>query len=113
MLFGGVGLESTDERINNPFEWKGENLLGFILTSVKEGVENNECDEDGNLLPPVDLALKIAFRYGTIDGDHHKTWVIDQMVRALTGENYKEWVKDHNYGEEGPDTYKWAIGIAP
>ena len=29
-----------------------------------------------------------ALRYaagGIPDGDHHKTWVIDQMVRALTG----------------------------
>lgn len=23
--------------------------------------------------------------FGTIDGGHHKQWVIDQMVRALTG----------------------------
>lgn len=30
-------------------------------------------------------ALSIAFQYGQIDGDHHKAWVIDQMVRALIG----------------------------
>ena len=30
-------------------------------------------------------ALDYAVRYGGIDGDHHKAWVIDQMVRALTG----------------------------
>jgi hypothetical protein len=30
-------------------------------------------------------ALDIAADHGTTDGDHHKMWVIDQMVRALTG----------------------------
>jgi hypothetical protein len=29
-------------------------------------------------------ALKFA-EYGVYDGAHHKDWVIDQMVRALTG----------------------------
>lgn len=29
-------------------------------------------------------ALKYA-EAGAFDGEHHKTWVIDQMVRALTG----------------------------
>jgi hypothetical protein len=33
-------------------------------------------------------ALDIANRYGGIDGDHHRAWVIDQMVRALTGDGY-------------------------
>lgn len=28
--------------------------------------------------------------YGTIDGEHHKQWVIDQMVRALTGCPYED-----------------------
>ena len=29
-------------------------------------------------------ALEIAFRWSQIDGEHHKAWAIDQMVRALT-----------------------------
>lgn len=33
----------------------------------------------------IDQALAIAAQYGGIDGEHHKAWVIDQMVRALTG----------------------------
>jgi hypothetical protein len=32
------------------------------------------------------LALQIASAYGQIDGNHHKTWVIEQMVAALTGQ---------------------------
>lgn len=45
-------------------------------------------------------AIMIALRYGGIDGAHHKSWVIDQMVRALAG-------------EDGESTYSWDVGIAP
>lgn len=30
-------------------------------------------------------ALEVAANYGATDGAHHKMWVIDQMVRNLTG----------------------------
>lgn len=82
-------------------------------------------------------ALKIAFQSAQVDGGHHKMWVIDQMVRALTGspmvewtgldcrkepytcmiqgesELYKKFIKKHNDGEDGPDTYEWDEGIPP
>jgi hypothetical protein len=85
----------------------------------------------------IEKALEFAMRYGSIDGDHHKTWVIDQMVRALLdcpmvkgiakdcrgepyeydgqgeSEAYTAWVKEHKDGEDGPDTYDWNEGIAP
>lgn len=35
--------------------------------------------------PDVAGALKVAADYAYIDGEHHKMWVIDQMVRHLTG----------------------------
>lgn len=58
-------------------------------------------------------ALRLADRHGGTDGAHHKQWVIDQMVRALAGEGYARWVRDHCAGEDGPDTYDWDEGIAP
>ena len=82
-------------------------------------------------------ALEFANLYGSIDGEHHKTWVIDQMVRALTGcpirkfsgtdahgqpyevdsqcanDEYAMFVRDHCAGDEGPETYSWDIGIPP
>ncbi len=58
-------------------------------------------------------ALALAWRYGGIDGEHHKAWVIDQMVRALTGPKYEDFVKDACAGEDGPQTYTWETGIAP
>lgn len=85
----------------------------------------------------IKAALDIAINYGGIDGDHHKAWVIDQMVRALTGcptetretsdirgeiytyaalgesEEYLALVTDAKSGGYGPETYGWDIGIAP
>lgn len=58
-------------------------------------------------------ALEIALRYGGIDGDYHKAWVIDQMVRALCGDGYAAWVVDAKAGADGPHTYAWDEGIAP
>jgi hypothetical protein len=58
-------------------------------------------------------ALDIIHRYGVIDGAHHKQWVLDQVVRALTGDGYADWVIRQKDGEDGPDTYEWDEGIAP
>ena len=62
-----------------------------------------------------DRALELAVQYGGIDGDHHKAWVIDQMVRALlvTEPVYAQFVKDACDGEDGPDTYAWDTGVIP
>jgi hypothetical protein len=76
--------------------------------------------------------------YGGIDGAHHKTWVLDQVVRILKGtevivtlakwenghqeerfslgeppKEYWEFVQDTKDGEDGPDTYEYDFGIAP
>lgn len=58
-------------------------------------------------------AIDIAVQYGGIDGDHHKAWVIDQMVRILAGDRYEQVVRDACDGEDGPDTYSWEVGIPP
>lgn len=58
-------------------------------------------------------ALRILIRYGSIDGEHHKMWAIDQAVRALAGEFYDELIAAANGGEDGPETYEWNVGVAP
>ena len=59
-------------------------------------------------------AIFIAVKYGGVDGNHHQAWVIDQMVRALTeDQEYAQIVAYAKSGEDGPDTHKWDIGIAP
>lgn len=61
----------------------------------------------------IDKAIELAVRFGGIDGSHHKTWVIDQMVRVLAGVQYNKIVADAKNGENGPYTYSWDVGIAP
>lgn len=58
-------------------------------------------------------ALDIIQRYGGCDGGHHKDWVLDQVVRILTGDGYDKWVADAKAGDDGPDTYSYETGIAP
>jgi hypothetical protein len=57
-------------------------------------------------------ALALIADYGGTDGDHHKQWLIDQLLRVLT-DDYDQWVKDYQDGEEGVHTYTWDIGITP
>lgn len=76
----------------------------------------------------IKVAMNIAYHNGTIDGSHHKMWVIDQMVRALfdcpmitkTAKDYAgRLYKYGRYGEN--EAYlnfveqagEWDIGIAP
>ena len=47
-------------------------------------------------------ALDLALRYGQIDGDHHKAWVIDQVVRLLAAHEYEDLID-----------LDWDTGIAP
>lgn len=86
---------------------------------------------------PKERALEIATMYGGFDGSHHKDWVIDQMIRALTGcpivaevakdyrgqeyqyeaqgesEAYKAFVAYAKAGGDGPETYEWKVGTPP
>lgn len=56
---------------------------------MKTGVEAEQVPGQPRYLVSqsdrIAMALRLAESFGGIDGDHHKTWVIDQMVRALTG----------------------------
>ena len=58
-------------------------------------------------------AIAFAIQYGQIDGEHHKAWVIDQMVRILAAERYEEIIAKACDGEDGPETYDWDRGVAP
>ena len=70
----------------------------------------------------INNALDMITRYGGIAGDHHKSWVLDQVVRILTGtkEGYEAWIKQYE-GERVYDIeeekeiteYAWDSGIAP
>lgn len=58
-------------------------------------------------------AINLAVNYGGIGGEHHKDWVIDQMVQILAGGQYDRIVKKARQSEDGHHTYEWNKGIAP
>ena len=61
----------------------------------------------------IKAAIDMGVQYGGCDGSHHKTWVIDQMIRALAGDRYETIVRETCDGEDGPDTYEWDCGTPP
>ena len=66
-------------------------------------------DERDRLRGRINEAADLGIRYGQIDGEHHKMWVIDQMLRTLLGENYERAIRESDPDEE----YGWDTGIAP
>lgn len=60
-------------------------------------------------------ALELIHYNAGFDGGQHKQWLIDQIVRALTGSEpkYNEWIKEWEDGEDGPQTYNWDHGTPP
>ncbi len=113
----------------------GVNRIG----TSKRFLTHEECwIKTTDLSARIEKALNVAYRYGTTDGGHHKMWVIDQMVRELTGcplvkatakgsngteyeyetlgesEAYQEFVRNHNDGsDEGVGAYEWDKGCPP
>jgi hypothetical protein len=108
-----------------------EGYLGEFDVDIQQQIEFKD-------FTPTDWALYYISSYGGFDGAHHKDWVLDQVARILLGtkvivkearwENgqseyrvsldkkspeYKQWVKDLCYGEDGPNTYDYNKGIAP
>ena len=84
---------------------------GYEWETGKDGIHS--CAD--NFKRRISKATDIAARFGQIDGEHHKAWVIDQMVRTLTGDNYPAFVDyaSENIGEDGPFRDEWDCGIAP
>lgn len=60
------------------------------------------------------LAIETALKYGQTEGSEHKMWVIDQMLRALLGDDYSTIISDYSDSGNGiQDVSTWEIGIAP
>jgi hypothetical protein len=49
---------------------------------------------------PAEWAKYYLVRYGGIDGDHHKTWVMDQAIRILMGTPVKIQLAKWDNGEQ-------------
>lgn len=107
----GIKLQLENERLKEKLSQETdlyEDTISYQLGydrgydhGYKAGIEDYKSRNE--------KAIDIAYEYGQIDGEHHKTWCIDQMLRALADNNYNKFVKEYeNNGE-----YKWNIGIAP
>lgn len=115
-LLKSLGITEEDSFENHQIRIK--TLLNLITRLKKENEKKDKrLNRQFKLLnkkdKQIEQALKIAFDYGQVDGGHHKAWVIDQMVRALTGKKYDKWINDYIYDEETGDSYTWDKGIAP
>jgi len=55
-------------------------------------------------------ALIMARHFAYVQDAEKKAWVIDQMVRALCGDQYDAWVKVYN---DNVPTDPWDTGKAP
>lgn len=81
---------------------------GSMRTCRKLGTRRRTSTDDR-----IVIAMEVIERFGGIDGDHHKAWVIDQVARALKGNDYHQWVIEMKAGEDGPNTYGWEEGTPP
>ena len=57
------------------------------------------------LVERMESACEVAYDYAQIEGDHHRMWVIDQMLRALLRDDYEQWIAVYEH--------PWDVGIAP
>ena len=90
-----------------------EYIRDSLVLKNRMWLAHKECVDKKWKGDKIQKALDVAFKYGSTDGSHHKMWVIDQMVRALTGDKYEDWVRKVKEGDEGPETYGWEEGIPP
>jgi hypothetical protein len=111
-----------------------------VLTAGEQHRAEYWADHASRDIPELLDRITRALEYvdsGQVDGEHHKAWAIDQIVRALTGcpivtrtavdthgeryeypsqgesEEYRRFLAAYRAGEDGPDTYHWEEGIAP
>lgn len=90
-----------------------DSLIDKVFGGTPEPLE-----PDADAQARITGALRVAMAYASIDGAHHKDWVIDQMVRALTGDEYEAFIKhQEDNGEPNEGLYchgwGWNEGIAP
>lgn len=72
-----------------------------MAENKKDAIER--CDE----------AINLASRYGTLQENHHRAWLIDQMCRSLLGDEYGQWIEKLKEQSSDPAEHQWDEGIAP
>jgi hypothetical protein len=108
-------------------------MKGFLGESIVE-ISNTPFKDYTSF----DWAMYFIDHFGQIDGENHKLWVLDQVVRIHKGvkpqvklakwgsgqEEYRvklgeptveylDWVEEMKIGKEGDDSYSYDCGMAP
>ena len=83
------------------------NGLDKKLQELIKTVQRKDTQKD------IEDIMSLISDYGQIGGDHHKAWVLDQIVHIIMKDKYDEFVKYYCEGEDGPDTYGYDAGVAP
>lgn len=85
------------------------------------------CPHDGSDCPVAPLedeleiaqdkiaeALSLLWCWGQYEGEtQQQVWLLDQVVRLLTGDQYDDWVRRRNAGDGLPDKTPWSTGKSP
>ena len=59
-------------------------------------------------------ALSVLWCMGQYEGEsQHQTWLLDQVVRYLAGDQYDDWVRRRNTGQDGEEMHPWSTGTPP
>lgn len=66
--------------------------------------------ETESLQRRINDAIGLALGFGMIEGESHKMWVIDQVIRVLADDNYVSLIEDYSLGDNGPSTHQWDTG---
>ena len=71
-------------------------------------------EEKEALRTKIKEATNLILNYARIDGDHHKMWTLDQVLRILAGDQYEELIDEYEDRDEyGDPMYDWDVGCPP
>lgn len=73
------------EQLQQENEQLKEELKYTVPIVEHNKIVSKKLKENQKYKEVIDKVRNIAYEYGQIDGAHHKTWVIDQMIRELLG----------------------------
>jgi hypothetical protein len=74
-----------------------------ITNAVNVMHKGDENDGYSLMQDRIRASVALIVKFGGIDGEHHKKWVIDQVTRLLTGDHYTALVAEARAGVDGPD----------
>ena len=86
---------------------KNKMMETYFGTSVADKIVSSQVLSETKR---INDAIDVAWKSGGVGGDHHKAWVIDQMLRKLlSSTEYNDFLTEYEKSGE----YKWDPGVAP